>query len=119
MSNATKIVRQFHTHFANHDWDKLGELLVDDLSFEGPIDKFSRAADYLEAVKRLEKVCKRVEIKNIISEGDDVCVVWDMVTEIPAIGTARIAEVFHVRGSKIDMVRVFFDARPFAAMFGQ
>jgi ketosteroid isomerase-like protein len=118
MSNARQIVEQYHGHFANKAWAQARELLHDDLSFEGPIDRFSRAADYIQAVKRLEAISKRVEVRKILADGDDVVVIFDMVTETP-IGTAPISEWFHVRGNKIDSIRVFFDARPFAAMFGK
>ncbi|HWU87803.1 MAG TPA: nuclear transport factor 2 family protein [Kofleriaceae bacterium] len=118
MSNARHTVEQFHGHFANKDWARARELLHDDLSFEGPIDRFSRADDYIQAVRRLDAICKRVEVRKVLVDGDDVCVIWDMITDTP-IGTAPIAEWFHVSGQKIDRVRVFFDARPFAAMFGK
>jgi hypothetical protein len=41
-----------------------------------------------------------------------------MVTKSPA-GTAFIAEWHRVKGDKIAAIRVVFDARPFAAMFGK
>ena len=118
MSNARHIVEQFHGHFANKDWTRARELLHDELSFEGPIDRFSRADDYIQAVKRLDAICKRVEVLKVMSDDTDVCVIWNMITDTP-IGTAPIAEWFHVNGEKIDAIRVFFDARPFAAMFGK
>ena len=51
-------------------------------------------------------------------DGNDVCMLYDMVTRTPA-GTAFVAEWLHVEGGKIASIRTVFDARPFAAMFGK
>lgn len=49
-------------------------------------------------------------------DGDDVCLIFDMFTN--GAGTQPIAEWYSVRGGKIASLRVFFDARPFAALSG-
>src|SRR5207249_10758697 len=48
-------------------------------------------------------------------DGDDVCILYDMVTNTPA-GPAFICEWYRVRGDKIGSIRAVFDARPFAPM---
>ncbi len=90
--------------------------LPDHLSFSGPLDHFDRPEPYLEALRKLHPIVERVDMHKVFVDGDDVCVVYDLVTKTPA-GTALVAEWHHVRGEKIDSVRVIFDARPFAAMF--
>jgi len=52
------------------------------------------------------------------ADGDDVCLLYDMVTNTPA-GTAFICEWYHVEGSKIGSIRVVFDATPFAPLFAK
>ncbi|MGI0019808.1 MAG: hypothetical protein ACREAY_05010 [Nitrososphaera sp.] len=44
---------------------------------------------------------------------------YDFVTTVPAIGTTRIAELFQVENGKITFINLYFDPRPYAAMFGQ
>ena len=44
-------------------------------------------------------------------------VVYDLVTDTP-IGKSQVAEWFSTRDGRIASIRVHFDARPFAAMFG-
>ena len=51
-------------------------------------------------------------------DGDDVCLLYDMVTNTPA-GTAFISEWHQVRGDKIAAIRVVFDPRPFVPMFSR
>lgn len=49
----------------------------------------------------------------MFSEGDEVCVLYDLVTTTPA-GAAPVAEWFRVRDDRIAAIQVYFDARPFA-----
>jgi len=60
---------------------------------------------------------KRVDMKKVFVNGNDVCALYELVTSTQA-GTAFIAEWYQVEGAKIASIRVVFDARPFAAMFG-
>jgi len=56
-------------------------------------------------------------VKKVFAEGNDMCVLYDMVINTPA-GTAFIVEWYQVRDEKIGALWAVFDARPFAAMFG-
>src|SRR5207247_9274559 len=90
----------------------------DDLSCGGPSESFHRAERYLEARGKLHPIVERVEPRRTFVDGDDVCVLYDMVTNTPA-GTAFICEWYRVRGDKIGAIRAVFDARPFAPMFNR
>ena len=50
-------------------------------------------------------------------DGDDVCLLYDMVTSTPA-GAQPIAEWYRVREGKIAAIQVYFDSQPFAALRG-
>ena len=91
------------------------ELLHDDVSFEGPLERLSSADTYLAALEGLAPIIDRIEEQVIFVDGDDVCVVYDMVTDTPA-GTQTIAEWYHVRDGRISAVRALFDPRPFLAL---
>jgi len=118
MASAKEIVEQYKTAMGRGDFTAARQLLHDDLLFQGPIDTFNRADEYLAASKRLATIIQRVDVKKIFAEGNDVCVLYEMVTNTPA-GTAFIVEWYQVRGEKIGALRAVFDARPFAAMFGR
>jgi hypothetical protein len=118
MANAVEIVQSFKQSLAKGDIAAARKLLRDDLHFRGPIDAFDKPEPYLEALQKLHPIVERVDVKKLFSDGDDVCMLYDMVTRTPA-GTAFIAEWFHVKGDRIASIRTVFDARPFAAMFGK
>jgi hypothetical protein len=116
MANAQNIVSQYQQAMGTGDFAAARKLLHDNLSFHGPIETFSSPEPYLESLKKLHHIIQRIDIKKTSVDGNDVCVLYDMVTNTPA-GTAFICEWYQVKGDKIAAIRVVFDARPFAAMF--
>jgi len=118
MAKASEIVQSFKQALDKGDIPAARKLLHDNLSFRGPIDAFDKPEPYLEALKKLHPIVQRVDIKKMFVDGNDVCMLYDMVTNTPA-GTVFIAEWIQVKGDKIASIRTVFDARPFAAMFGK
>ena len=118
MSNATDTVMGFKKAMGKGDWKNARGFLADEISFVGPFDSFSKPDDYLAALQKLHHIVERVEPKKMFVDGEDVCMLYDMVTNTPA-GTAFISEWYKVKGGKIAAVRVVFDARPFAPLFNR
>jgi hypothetical protein len=118
MATATEIVQSFKQALGKGDVAAARKLLHDNLSFRGPIDAFDEPEPYLEALQKLHPIVQRIDVKKMFVDGNDVCLLYDMVTNTPA-GTAFIAEYIQVRGEKIAAIRTVFDARPFASMFGK
>ncbi len=112
------IADKFFKAWTTGDFDTARFLLHDDVSFRGPIDAFNNADAYIGALRGLSQIVKAAEEQKVFVDGNDVCVIYDLVTATPA-GTAPTAEWYHLRNGKISSVRVFFDARPFAPMFEQ
>jgi hypothetical protein len=77
--------------------------------------------DALDAVSRedlfkvLAPIVADVQLKKTFADGNDVCLLYEMVTSTPA-GTQPIAEWYRVRDGKIGAIQVYFDSRPFAAL---
>src|SRR5436190_18713076 len=99
MASAKEIVEQYKTAMGRGDFTAARQLLHDDLLFQGPIDTFNRADEYLAAIGRLATIIQRVDVRKIFAEGNDVCVLYEMVTNTPA-GTVFIAEWYQVRDEK-------------------
>ncbi len=117
MAEAVDIVQAFMRTLGEGDFTTARRYLADDLVFQGPFDTFHRPEPYLESLEKLHHAIERVDVIKLFVDGDDVCQLYDIVTKTPAV-TAFIAEWFQVRAGKISAIRVTFDARPFAAMFG-
>jgi len=118
MTSASEVVESYRAALGKGDFATARKLMQDNMTFEGPFDTFNKADDYLEATRRLASIIQRIDLKKVFVDGDDVCVLYNMVTNTPA-GTAFIAEWYQVKGGKIAALRAVFDARPFAALFGR
>jgi ketosteroid isomerase-like protein len=117
MATAGEIVDRYFKAFGSGDTATARSLLRDNLDFKGPIDEFHNADDLMKSLQQLAQIVKGVEVRKIFVDGQDVCMIYDLVTNTPA-GTSPVAEWHHVDGEKIASIRVYFDARPFAPMFG-
>jgi hypothetical protein len=117
MASAGEIVESYQAALGAGNLAAARKLMRDDMTFEGPLDTFHTADDYLEAIKRLATIIQRIDLKKVFVDGDDVCVLYDMVTNTPA-GTAFVVEWYRVADGRIGALRAVFDARPFAALFG-
>ena len=89
MANASEVVGEYQQAMGKGDFATARKLLHDTLSFRGPIETFDSPEPYLESLKKLHHIIQRIDMKKIFADGDDVCVLYDMVTNTPA-GTARI-----------------------------
>jgi limonene-1,2-epoxide hydrolase len=118
MTSALEVVESYRAALGRGDFGSARQLMHDDMTFQGPFDTFNSADQYQEATKRLASIVQRIDVKKMFADGNDVCVLYDMVTNTPA-GTAFIAEWYQVRDEKIAALRAVFDARPFAALFGR
>ena len=71
----------------------------------------------IRAVSRLGPIVKEIHPRKIFSDGQNVCIVYDMVRSTPA-GTVPVTEVFDVGVSgKITSIQAFFEPRPFVPLF--
>jgi hypothetical protein len=115
MNAAAQVAEKFFVAWTSRNFDGARELLHDDLSFQGPIDTFSDADSYVRALQGLSQIVTGVDRHKVFIDGDDVCVIYDLRTA--PVPSAPTAEWYQVRDGRIASIRVFFDARPFAALF--
>ena len=118
MAKPADIVQKFMGALGKGDFVAARKYLDDHLSFQGPIDTFQKPEPYVESLEKLHPIIERVDTKKMFVDGNDVCLLYDLVTKSPA-GTAFVAEWHRISGEKIAAIRVVFDARPFAAMFAK
>ena len=96
---------------ANHQYDKVRALLAPDLQFRGPSVTRTSAEDYLEALKRLGAIHVRNDIKRVFVDGDEVCVIYDFVTDTAA-GALPTIEWLRFDGGRIHSIDLYYDQLP-------
>jgi ketosteroid isomerase-like protein len=94
------------------DFATARSLLHDDVSFVGPLGTADGADAYIKGVQGLAKIVESARQRKVIAEGDDVCIIYDLVTT--SSGAIPTAGWYHVQDGKVSAVRAFFDARPLA-----
>jgi hypothetical protein len=115
MADAAAVAEGFFDAVGSKDFGRARSFLHDDVSFSGPIDKFSDADSYLASLQQLSGMVQGVDKHKVFVDGDDVCVLYDLKTTV--VSPSRTCEWYRVRDGKIARVWVVFDARPFAPMF--
>jgi hypothetical protein len=96
------------------DLDTTRSLLSDDVTFDGPMGHTEGADAYVTGVAQMAQMVGGVHLKKLIVDGDDVCIMYDLLSE-PA-GPMPTVGWYHFDGDKIDAVRAYFDPRPLTEM---
>jgi hypothetical protein len=100
--------------WSSGDFDAARALLDDHVQFNGPLGHTEGADDYIAGVRGLAEAIDRVEPRRVFGEGDDVCIVYDIVTR-PGAAPVPSAGWYRVRHGRIVAINAFFDARAFVA----
>src|SRR3989442_11928650 len=110
MANAKEIVIAYQKALGKADFAGARRYMHDDLSFVGPFESFNRPEPYLDALGKLHHIVVIVEPRKTFVDGDDVCLLYAMVTNTPAAATF-ISETGTFRGGKITSGRTAFRSR--------
>jgi hypothetical protein len=94
---------------ARKDYETLAPLLAPDLRYVGPANKIDGAGPYLATLRRIGAIWLRSDVKKVFTDGDEACVIYDLVTDTPA-GAVRIVEWLRVDDAgRIASVTLLFD----------
>ena len=82
--------------------------LHDEVRIRGPAgETFGKPLDFIEM---LRKYRGRYDIKKMFAEGEDVCLLYDLLTVGP---TVYMSSWYQVKDGKIVAIRTIFDPRAF------
>jgi hypothetical protein len=94
-----------------HQYDKVEALLAPDLLFRGPTITRTSAKAFLGALERLGAIHVRNDVKRVFVDGDEVCVIYDFVTDTPA-GALTTIEWLRFEGDRIRSIDLYYDQLP-------
>jgi hypothetical protein len=86
-------------------------LLAEDLQFRGPASTRTSAQDFISALKRLGAIHVRNDVKRVFVDGDDVCLIYDFVTDTTA-GALPTIEWLRFDGARIRSIDLYYDRLP-------
>jgi hypothetical protein len=104
-----QVVTNYHNAWIGGDMKKARTYLADDLDFQGSIDTFSRADDFIGALTMFKAMLQRVNLIQSFFSESGAALLYDCSTMSPA-GVIRTAEFFTVANDKIKSIRLVFDA---------
>src|SRR5262245_18824506 len=96
-------------------------LVHEDVTFVGPIMKYTGSQEYMAATERLLGFQNGRKMLHQFEDGDDVCSIYELSVITPAGPslTFPVADWIQVQNSKVVAQRVYFDPREFAQAFGR
>jgi len=100
------------------DLPRLERLLAPDLKFVGPAMTRTTAQDYLAALSRLTAIHVANKPSRVFVDGDEVCVIYDFVTDTPA-GSLPVIEWLHFDGGRIRAINLYYDQLPWKGVLDE
>ncbi|MFT3697826.1 MAG: nuclear transport factor 2 family protein [Kofleriaceae bacterium] len=89
--------------------DRCGQLLAPDVKFHGPASQYKNATEILAAFRRLASIHVRNDITRVFTDGDEVCVIYDFVTDLGPVPTI---EWLKVANGRITSINLYYDQLP-------
>jgi ketosteroid isomerase-like protein len=103
---------------AAFDARRLGEILAENLDFEGPIaGKRRGAAGFIGGLTRfVEGLQAPISVLQVVESADQAAALYD--AQLPT-GTMRFAEFFQVEDGRIEGIKLVYDAAQYRALGGR
>ena len=112
-----QIVTSYHDAWTSGDVAKARVYLADDLDFQGSIDTFRRADDFIVTLTIFQKMIQKINLIQSFFSESGCALLYDCDTMSPA-GVIRTAEFFTITDGKIKSIRLVFDATELRKLMG-
>src|SRR5579864_7413248 len=94
-SKSKDVVMSYQRALGNQDFKTARSYMSDNFSFHGPLATHDKPEGLLKDLEQLHHIVKGVEMKKIFAEGDDVCLLYDLIAKDPPV-TSFTSEWYHV-----------------------
>jgi hypothetical protein len=91
--------------------DALDSIIHPDVEFTGPTRSLRGIAAFKEALRRFLPIVKRTDVRRTFVDGDEVCVIYDLVTDT-AVGAVPAMEWVAVEDGLIRRITLIFHSAP-------
>jgi hypothetical protein len=115
--DTNQVVTTYHNSWTSGDMEAARVYLADDLDFQGSIDTFRRADDFIATLTIFQKMLREITLIQSFFSKSGAALLYDCDTMSPA-GVIRTAEFFTVKDGKIKSIRLVFDATELRKLMG-
>ena len=112
-----QVVTNYHNAWTSGDMEAARVYLADDLDFQGSIDTFHNADDFIVALSMFQKMIQKINLIQSFFSESGAALLYDCDTMSPA-GLIRTAEFFMITDGKIKSIRLVFDATELRKLMG-
>ena len=112
-----QVITNYHDAWTSGDMETARVYLADDLDFQGSIDTFRRADDFIATLTMFQKMLRKINLIQSFFSEDSAALLYDCDTMSPA-GVIRTAEFFTITDGKIKSIRLVFDATELRKLMG-
>jgi len=109
-------VHAYHQARFRGDIPAAAQTLSEPFRFESPLLTSESAHQHLGGLESFLGIVTGVDLVSELYGESEATLVYDVHTSIPAVGTQRTAEHFHLTDGRIDAIRLIFDATPWHAV---
>ena len=113
MNDSENVSKAYVDAFYRGDRAAARARLADDVAFEGPSASLRGAEAVVRLVGHVATGVKALEIQKMFVDGDDVCLLYDLVLD-HRVARVSVAEHHTLRAGKIAAIRLILDTAPFA-----
>ena len=107
--DTTALVERYVQAVGDKRFDLLPDMLHPEADFGGPGLKGAHgAAAYIAGFESLAPILLRNDIKHILVQGDEACVIYDFVTDTP-VGPVPSVEWLKLENGRIRQAELIFD----------
>lgn len=117
MQTAAIVLKEFYAAIVNRDLVKARTYLADEMVYHGIFKTLPSADAYLAVFRSFLEFTTRLDVKAILSDGEDAAVFYEMETTKPSPAVTFVGEWHQIRNGKIVRARAACDGRPFASLF--
>lgn len=113
-TNNEALALAYLTAMGTKDLARVEALVHPDIRFVGPASTITGVRDLLAAFRRIGAVHVHNDIKRVFSDGNEVCVIYDFVTD--TIGALPTIEWMRFDNGKIRSVNLYYDQVPWMTL---
>ncbi len=108
--NTTEIVLSYIKALDQEDLEAAARCLSDEVRIIGPAgESFSKPKEFVDMLRNYRG---KYDIKKTFTEGDDVCLLYDLLAQGKKV---YMASWYHISRWKIDFIRTIFDPSQFGS----
>ncbi|MEU2674862.1 hypothetical protein ABZ622_39775 [Streptomyces sp. NPDC007164] len=109
-------VRTYHQARFRGDVPAAVRILAEPFHFQSPLLTSDSPHDHLNGLDAFLGIVNGVDLVSELYGESEAVLLYDVHTSVPAIGTQRTAEHFHLTDGRIDTIRLIFDATAWHAV---